>query len=93
MMATGIVALALDAAGWRAGGRGLFWVATTAYGLLWVLTIAWCIRDRVAVQAGLLAHTRAPLGEFFAWVSLAAWALTAVGLVRHLFRTRPAQTR
>jgi tellurite resistance protein TehA-like permease len=34
-----------------------------------------------------------PLGEFFAWVSLAAWTLTAVGLIRHLLLTRPAQTR
>jgi tellurite resistance protein TehA-like permease len=30
-----------------------------------------------------------PLGLVFAWVSLAAWAATAIGLFRHLIRNRP----
>jgi tellurite resistance protein TehA-like permease len=32
----------------------------------------------------------APLGQVFAWVSLAAWAATAAGLARRLAERRPA---
>src|SRR5205823_11376482 len=60
VMATGIVALAVNAAGWPAGGHALFWVGLAAYGVLWVLTAARCIRHWPAVRADLTAHARAP---------------------------------
>jgi len=60
VMATGIVALAVNAAGWRAGGRVLFWVGVAAYGVLWVLAAAKFARHRSAVRADLSSHARAP---------------------------------
>jgi hypothetical protein len=33
----------------------------------------------------------APVGETFAWVALAAWAVTAFGLARRLVPRRPAE--
>ena len=60
VMATGIVAIAVNAAGWPAGGRGLFWVGTAAYAVLWILTIARLARHWPAVRADLTAHARAP---------------------------------
>src|SRR6266542_2908669 len=60
VMATGIVALAMNAAGWPAGGRVLFWVGLAAYGVLWVLTAARCARHWSAVRADLTAHAKAP---------------------------------
>lgn len=60
VMATGIVALAVNAAGWRAGGHTLFWVGAAAYGVLWALTAARCARHGSAVRADLAAHARAP---------------------------------
>jgi tellurite resistance protein TehA-like permease len=60
VMATGIVALALNAAGWPAGGRALFWVGLAAYGVLWVVTAARCVRHWPAVRADLTAHAKAP---------------------------------
>ena len=60
VMATGIVALAVSAAGWPAGGRALFWVGLAAYGVLWGLTAARCIRHWTAVRADLTAHAKAP---------------------------------
>src|SRR5689334_23765285 len=60
VMATGIVALALNAAGWPAGGRALFWVGLAAYGVLWALTAARCARHWPSVRADLTAHAKAP---------------------------------
>ncbi len=60
VMATGIVALALNAAGWPAGGRVLFWVGAAAYAVLWALTAARCARDWPAVRADLTTHAKAP---------------------------------
>jgi len=60
VMATGIVALAVNAAGWPAGGQVLFWVGLAAYGVLWALTAARCIRYWPAVRADLKAHAKAP---------------------------------
>ena len=60
VMATGIVALAVTAAGWPAGGRALFWIGLAAYGVLWVMTAARCLRHWPAVRADLRAHARAP---------------------------------
>jgi tellurite resistance protein TehA-like permease len=60
VMATGIVALAVSAAGWPAGAHGLFWVGLAAYGVLWALTAARCARHWPAVRTDLTAHARAP---------------------------------
>jgi tellurite resistance protein TehA-like permease len=60
VMATGIVALAVNAAGWPAGGRALFWVGVAAYAVLWVLAAAKFARHRPAVRADLSSHARAP---------------------------------
>jgi tellurite resistance protein TehA-like permease len=59
-MATGIVALAVNAAGWPTGGRVLFWVGLAAYGVLWVLTVVRCVRHWPAVRADVTAHAKAP---------------------------------
>lgn len=60
VMATGIVALAVNAAGWSAGGQALFWVGAAAYAVLWGLASARCIRYWPAVRADLTAHAKAP---------------------------------
>ena len=60
VMATGIVALAVDTAGWQFGGRVLFWVGAAAYLLLWVLVASRCARYWSSVRADLTAHARAP---------------------------------
>jgi tellurite resistance protein TehA-like permease len=70
---------------WRHGVRRYpltydhgYWGAVFPLGMYSVCTI------RVAREFGLPFLT--PLGETFAWVALAAWAATAVGLARHLAR-------
>lgn len=60
VMATGIVALAVNAVGWAAGGRVLFWVGVAAYGVLGTLAGARCARYWPAVRADLGSHARAP---------------------------------
>jgi tellurite resistance protein TehA-like permease len=60
VMATGIVAVAVDAAAWPAGGRALFWVGAAAYAVLLVLTAAKCVSHWSAVRADLATHARAP---------------------------------
>src|SRR5581483_8195933 len=60
VMATGIVALAVNAAGWPAGARVLFWVGAAAYAVLWVLAAAKFVGHRPAVRADLSSHARAP---------------------------------
>jgi tellurite resistance protein TehA-like permease len=60
VMATGIVALAVKAAGWSAGGLVLFWVGVAAYAVLWVLTAARCVRYWPAVHVDLASHARGP---------------------------------
>jgi tellurite resistance protein TehA-like permease len=60
VMATGIVAIAVDAAGWETGGRVLFWIGTAAYAVLWVLVTARCSRHWPAVSVDLVTHARAP---------------------------------
>ena len=60
VMATGIVALAINAVGWPTVGRVLFWVGVAAYSLLWALTIARCAQYGSAVRADLGSHARAP---------------------------------
>src|SRR5205085_4270553 len=78
VMATGIVALAVNAAGWPTGGRVLFWTGLAAYGVLWVLTATRCIRHWSAVRADLTAHAKAP--GFFTVV--AATGVLGSGCVR-----------
>ena len=78
---------AADARGLAARRRSAFpltydhgyWGAVFPLGMYTVCTL------RLAREFGL--PFLAPLGEVFAWVSLAAWAATAVGLARRL--TRP----
>ncbi len=60
VMATGIVALAVNAAGWRTGALAIFWVGAVAYAVLWVLTAARCMRHWSDVRADLTSHARAP---------------------------------
>jgi len=67
VMATGIVALAVNAVGWPVGGRILFWIGVAAYAVLWGLTAARCARHRPAVRADLGSHARAP--GFFTMVA------------------------
>jgi tellurite resistance protein TehA-like permease len=59
-MATGIVALAVNAAGWPTGGHLLFWVNVAAYAVLWTLTVTRSIRHWPAVLTDLTSHARAP---------------------------------
>ncbi|HET6575390.1 MAG TPA: tellurite resistance/C4-dicarboxylate transporter family protein [Fimbriiglobus sp.] len=60
VMATGIVAIALNATGWLTGGYILFWIGLLAYAVIWVLTAARCVRHWSAVQTDLTTHARAP---------------------------------
>src|SRR6476619_7112490 len=60
VLATGIVALAVNAAGWPAGGRVLFWVGVAAYAVLWALSAIRWARHWPAVRADLTSHARAP---------------------------------
>lgn len=60
VMATGIVALAVNAAGWSTGGHLLFWIGVAAYAVLWILTVARCICHWSVVRTDLTSHVRAP---------------------------------
>jgi len=60
VMATGIVALAGNAAGWPAGANALFWIGLAAYVVLWALTAVRCVRSWTTVRADLTSHAKAP---------------------------------
>ncbi len=60
VMATGIVALAVNAAGWPVGGFALFWIGVSVYAVLWVLTLGRLTRHWPAVRVDLASHARAP---------------------------------
>jgi tellurite resistance protein TehA-like permease len=60
VMATGIVAVAVNAAGRPTGARILFWAGVAAYAVLWVLSAARWARHWPAVRADLTSHARAP---------------------------------
>jgi len=60
VMATGIVAIAVHAAGSPAGGRLLFGVGAGVYAVLWVLTVLRSARYWPAVRSDLTMHARAP---------------------------------
>ena len=70
VMATGIVALAVNAAGWPAGGHALFWVGLATYGVLWALTAARCVRHWPAVRADLTPPY---------WINMGAMAISTLG--------------
>ena len=84
VMATGIVGLAVHAAGWPAGGQVLFWVGLAAYVVLWVLTGIRCLRHWPAVRADLSTHARAP--GFF--TAVAATGVLGNGCI--ILHTAPA---
>lgn len=56
VMATGIVSLALDDQGWRAGALALFWLNLAAYLVLWVLTLLRFFRHRARFMDDLTHH-------------------------------------
>jgi tellurite resistance protein TehA-like permease len=60
VMATGIVALAMNAVGWSIGAHVLFWIGVAAYEVLWVLILIRCARYWSVVRTDLTAHARAP---------------------------------
>jgi tellurite resistance protein TehA-like permease len=81
--ATWWLPLLLMLGAWRHGVKGYpitydhgYWGAVFPLGMYAVCTL------RMAREFGL--PFLVPLGEAFAWVSLAAWAATAIGLARRL---------
>jgi tellurite resistance protein TehA-like permease len=60
VMATGIVALAMNAVGWSLGAHILFWIGVAAYAVLWVLILIRCAHYWIAVRTDLTTHARAP---------------------------------
>lgn len=60
VMATGIVALAVNGAGWSTGGHVLFWIGEAAYGTLWVMTLVRWVCHWSTVRSELAAHAKAP---------------------------------
>jgi tellurite resistance protein TehA-like permease len=60
VMATGIVSLALNGAGYRLVAYSLFWLNVGLYGILWVLLLTRLLRYRVDLTADLRSHARAP---------------------------------
>lgn len=59
-MATGIVALAMNAAGEPTTGRILFGIGAASYATLWGLLLARGFRDWPALRADFTSHARAP---------------------------------
>jgi tellurite resistance protein TehA-like permease len=57
VMATGIVSLALNGAGWRLFARSLYWLNAGLYGVLAVLLV---VRYRANLAADLKSHAKAP---------------------------------
>jgi tellurite resistance protein TehA-like permease len=80
VMATGIVALAVNAAGWTAGAHALFWTGAAVYVGLWGLTAVRCARHWPAVRTDLTTHARAP--GFFTVVA-ATGVLGSSGILLH----------
>jgi tellurite resistance protein TehA-like permease len=89
--ATWWLPLLLMLGAWRHGVKGYplaydhgYWGAVFPLGMYAVCTL------RLAREFGL--PFLVPLGEVFAWVSLAAWAATAAGLTHRLFNLRPSRS-
>jgi len=60
VMATGIVALAVNGAGAAPIGHGLFWIGMAVYAVLWGLLSLRCMHFRDLVASDLCSHARAP---------------------------------
>src|SRR5262245_276218 len=60
VMATGIVSLAANGAGFRLLAHGLFWLNVALYAVLSVLLVLRALRHRAALAADLKSHARAP---------------------------------
>src|SRR6516165_9095141 len=61
VMATGIVSIASNFAGFPGLGRGLFWLNVFFYAALWILTLARFVLYRRSVVADLTSHARSVL--------------------------------
>ena len=59
-MATGIVSLALNGAGWALAARALFWLNVGLYAVLGILLLVRVLRYRAHLAADLGSHARAP---------------------------------
>ena len=60
VMATGIVSLALNGAGWLLLARGLFWLNVALYAILGILLAIRAVRYRAHLVADFRSHARAP---------------------------------
>src|SRR5499427_6276119 len=60
VMATGIVSLALNGAGWLRLARGLFWLNVALYAILGILLAIRAVRYRAHLVADFRSHARAP---------------------------------
>jgi tellurite resistance protein TehA-like permease len=60
VMATGIVSLALNGAGYSLLAQGLFWLNVVLYAVLWVLLLIRVVRYRAHLAADLQSHAKAP---------------------------------
>jgi tellurite resistance protein TehA-like permease len=60
VMATGIVALAVNGAGYHLVARALFWLNVILYAVLWVLLLTRALRYRADLAADLRSHAKAP---------------------------------
>jgi tellurite resistance protein TehA-like permease len=59
-MATGIVSLALNGAGWAVVARALFWLNVGVYAVLGILLLVRVLRYRAHLAADLGSHAKAP---------------------------------
>ena len=60
VMATGIVSLAINGAGYHLIAQALFWLNVGLYAVLWVLLITRVLRYRANLAADLRSHAKAP---------------------------------
>jgi tellurite resistance protein TehA-like permease len=60
VMATGIVSLAADLAGFAVLARGMFWLNVAAYAVLWTLTLLRALRHTRRLVADMIDHLRGP---------------------------------
>ena len=60
VMATGIVSLALNGAGWPLLALELFWLNVVVYAILGILLAIRTVRYRTYLAADLGSHARAP---------------------------------
>ena len=67
VMATGIVSLAADLAGFGVLARGMFWLNIAAYAVLWTLTLLRALRHTRRILADVIDHLRGP--GFFTMVA------------------------